>query len=649
MKHMTCIGSVLIGRKYIFVLGKEPSVVCQKKKRERERENCEIVVDVHERRRRQRTTPCSDLLNYWQKLKKNQEAVTMKIELWIGVFPWLCILASSTSSVVNNTDNELGPLRNVCVSTISHTVTYLERVYFTRIVHTRKCKLIVFCKTVYSLQRLSRLERRTKIIYRMKAHCCKGFTKKDNLCISTNSSYFPRYGEVSITSGSSMVTKIAVVVSAAVAACLLAAIIVACRRRKKAANSPSEIPCDREVLALPPNSRNNCWDLPEGLSCNVAAPDENYYVSMNNGFTSDTPNVNRMLSTRGSRYRFDDLEEGNCGGRTRGDTLYVLPDPKFGQGNAKTCRIREEPEQNCGSSSDIYVNERPESSEGTSANNDNDDIYSEIKSSTNNTSQPLHYATYEDINQDNKTDVNGNGRGGRGKDGSGRSDKAKGEFMELTDLAKTKNEDTYNVPKSRSKFNNQKSSDDRGDDTADGGGAGAGDDRKNNNGDDDSIEGSRSKTCDSGIYIYLNSKEEDDEQEDESDIIYSVPYSNSNNNNSNNNNSNCNNNNNSPSHSDCIKCPDTRQPRKQRRAAVVQSHVYQNAMFDGEEAGHSNDVAKTNAASSLSSSPSPSLSSSSSLQQWQNEGMIYRNVADDCCDDQTLYQDIDNTKNEVHV
>ncbi|XP_014785322.1 probable serine/threonine-protein kinase DDB_G0277165 [Octopus bimaculoides] len=367
---------------------------------------------------------------------------------------------------------------------------------------------------------------------------------------------------------------------------------------------------------------------------------------MNNGFTSDTPNVNRMLSTRGSRYRFDDLDEGNCGGRSRVDTLYVLPDPKFKPGNAKTCRIREEPAQICGSSSDIYVNERPESSEATSANNDSDDIYSEIKTGTNNTSQPLHYATYEDIKQDNKTDVNGNGRSGRGKDGSGRSDNAKGEHMELTDLAKTKTEDTYNVPKSHSRFNNQKSSDDRNDNAV-GGGSG-GDDRKNNNGDNDSIEGSRSKTCDSGIYIYLNSKEEEDEQEDENDIIYSVPYSNSNNNNSNNNNSNCSNNNNSPSHRDCIKCNDTRQPRKQRRAAVVQSHVYQNAMFDGEEAGHSTDIAKTNA-SSLSSSPSPSLSSSSSLQQWQNDGIIYSNVADNCCDDQTLYQDIDNTKNEVHV
>ncbi|CAE1303648.1 unnamed protein product [Acanthosepion pharaonis] len=241
--------------------------------------------------------------------------------------------------------------RSVCYKYIPQVVTYQQRVLYTELVRTKKCRFLLFCKTAYRTRERYRLERRTKTIQKMQLECCKGYHEVNQICVAdevptteqtisevtnqgtgawtfrntSESILTGKNKELRITKSNPSTFIIAIVACFMFVVTVITLVVIVLRRRlKKMTACTSEIPYTPDVM-LPPSKSTNEYSVPQqDLNCqNFSPKEENSYISMENGCKLQVPSAKMMLATRGSRYRLDSLE----GSRHYSNSLYMTPDP----------------------------------------------------------------------------------------------------------------------------------------------------------------------------------------------------------------------------------------------------------------------------------------------------------------------------------
>lgn len=336
----------------------------------------------------------------------------------------LLVFLSLTAATFGST-----PLRgSICYKYIPQVVTYQQRVLYTELVRTRKCRFLLFCRTAYRTRERYRLERRTKTIQKMQLECCKGYHEVNKMCVAdevpttaqtTSEDTNQRTGawtfrntsesiligknkELRITKSSSSTFIIAIVACSLFVFTVITLVVIVLRKRlKKMAACTSEIPYTPDVM-LPPSKSTNEYSVPQALNCqNFSPKEENSYISMENGCKLQVPSVKMMLATHGSRYRLDSLE----GSRHYSNSMYMAPDPAtytnqnvqvdVGCQDQKCLKTR-----NDKSSSDIYINGGHLNMANKIPDEDEENIYSEIRDTFNQTDLVENENYYSSVRTD---------------------------------------------------------------------------------------------------------------------------------------------------------------------------------------------------------------------------------------------------------
>lgn len=297
--------------------------------------------------------------------------------------------------------------RSVCYKYIPQVVTYQQRVLYTELVRTKKCRFLLFCKTAYRTRERYRLERRTKTIQKMQLECCKGYHEVNQICVAGNTSESILTGknkELRITKSNPSTFIIAIVACFMFVVTVITLVVIVLRRRlKKMTACTSEIPYTPDVM-LPPSKSTNEYSVPQqDLNCqNFSPKEENSYISMENGCKLQVPSAKMMLATRGSRYRLDSLE----GSRHYSNSLYMTPDPvTYTNQNVQVsvgCKDQKclNKTQNDKSSSDIYINGGHLNMADKIPDEDEENIYSEIRDTFNQTDLVENENYYSSVTTD---------------------------------------------------------------------------------------------------------------------------------------------------------------------------------------------------------------------------------------------------------
>lgn len=337
----------------------------------------------------------------------------------------LLVFLSLTAATFGST-----PLRgSICYKYIPQVVTYQQRVLYTELVRTRKCRFLLFCRTAYRTRERYRLERRTKTIQKMQLECCKGYHEVNKMCVAdevpttaqtTSEDTNQRTGawtfrntsesiligknkELRITKSSSSTFIIAIVACSLFVFTVITLVVIVLRKRlKKMAACTSEIPYTPDVM-LPPSKSTNEYSVPQALNCqNFSPKEENSYISMENGCKLQVPSVKMMLATHGSRYRLDSLE----GSRHYSNSMYMAPDPAtYTNQNVQVdvgCQDQKclNKTQNDKSSSDIYINGGHLNMANKIPDEDEENIYSEIRDTFNQTDLVENENYYSSVRTD---------------------------------------------------------------------------------------------------------------------------------------------------------------------------------------------------------------------------------------------------------
>lgn len=314
----------------------------------------------------------------------------------------LLVFLSLTAATFGST-----PLRgSICYKYIPQVVTYQQRVLYTELVRTRKCRFLLFCRTAYRTRERYRLERRTKTIQKMQLECCKGYHEVNKMCVAGNTSESILIGknkELRITKSSSSTFIIAIVACSLFVFTVITLVVIVLRKRlKKMAACTSEIPYTPDVM-LPPSKSTNEYSVPQALNCqNFSPKEENSYISMENGCKLQVPSVKMMLATHGSRYRLDSLE----GSRHYSNSMYMAPDPAtYTNQNVQVdvgCQDQKclNKTQNDKSSSDIYINGGHLNMANKIPDEDEENIYSEIRDTFNQTDLVENENYYSSVRTD---------------------------------------------------------------------------------------------------------------------------------------------------------------------------------------------------------------------------------------------------------
>lgn len=337
----------------------------------------------------------------------------------------LLVFLSLTAATFGST-----PLRgSICYKYIPQVVTYQQRVLYTELVRTRKCRFLLFCRTAYRTRERYRLERRTKTIQKMQLECCKGYHEVNKMCVAdevpttaqtTSEDTNQRTGawtfrntsesiligknkELRITKSSSSTFIIAIVACSLFVFTVITLVVIVLRKRlKKMAACTSEIPYTPDVM-LPPSKSTNEYSVPQALNCqNFSPKEENSYISMENGCKLQVPSVKMMLATHGSRYRLDSLE----GSRHYSNSMYMAPDPAtYTNQNVQVdvgCQDQKclNKTQNDKSSSDIYINGGHLNMADKILDEDEENIYSEIRDTFNQTDLVENENYYSSVRTD---------------------------------------------------------------------------------------------------------------------------------------------------------------------------------------------------------------------------------------------------------
>lgn len=336
----------------------------------------------------------------------------------------LLVFLSLTAATFGST-----PLRgSICYKYIPQVVTYQQRVLYTELVRTRKCRFLLFCRTAYRTRERYRLERRTKTIQKMQLECCKGYHEVNKMCVAdevpttaqtisedtnqrtgawtfrntSESILIGKNKELRITKSSSSTFIIAIVACSLFVFTVITLVVIVLRKRlKKMAACTSEIPYTPDVM-LPPSKSTNEYSVPQALNCqNFSPKEENSYISMENGCKLQVPSVKMMLATHGSRYRLDSLE----GSRHYSNSMYMAPDPAtytnqnvqvdVGCQDQKCLKTR-----NDKSSSDIYINGGHLNMADKILDEDEENIYSEIRDTFNQTDLVENENYYSSVRTD---------------------------------------------------------------------------------------------------------------------------------------------------------------------------------------------------------------------------------------------------------
>lgn len=306
--------------------------------------------------------------------------------------------------------------RMYCRRRVTKLVTYVRPVRHIDRVRTRKCVLLVFCKTAYRIRERYSLKTEMKEVQEWQRFCCNGYHKHNGTCVAneiltstpteqstisdeinranlenetsawmfSNTTDLPIVGqnkEPQIT-GSNQTSLIVGFIAWTLSVFIIVVIVVVYKRRKKAANYKSEIPYSEDVMPLPSKSKKDSCARQEGINYRNFPPmDENAYMSMDSGCNLKVPSVKMMLATRGSGYRFSGLDEDT---QRRADSLYMVPDSaayhnqksQLGVGadiGDRKCLNKSNP----GKAADIYIN--GQSVVDKVAGEDEENIYSEIR------------------------------------------------------------------------------------------------------------------------------------------------------------------------------------------------------------------------------------------------------------------------------
>lgn len=336
----------------------------------------------------------------------------------------LLVFLSLTAATFGST-----PLRgSICYKYIPQVVTYQQRVLYTELVRTRKCRFLLFCRTAYRTRERYRLERRTKTIQKMQLECCKGYHEVNKMCVAdkvpttaqtisedtnqrtgawtfrntSESILIGKNKELRITKSSSSTFIIAIVACSLFVFTVITLVVIVLRKRlKKMAACTSEIPYTPDVM-LPPSKSTNEYSVPQALNCqNFSPKEENSYISMENGCKLQVPSVKMMLATHGSRYRLDSLE----GSRHYSNSMYMAPDPAtYTNQNVQVdvgCQDQKcLKTQNDKSSSDIYINGGHLNMADKILDEDEENIYSEIRDTFNQTDLVENENYYSSVRTD---------------------------------------------------------------------------------------------------------------------------------------------------------------------------------------------------------------------------------------------------------